>query len=128
VVEAHTGEIEDMALTKKQHQMLNQPVRQSKTHPKHDVFGSVVQQGKKWVSVPPLKLPVVQSIPCREADPELWFSSKPVEIETAIILCSACPIQTACYNGALERKEPWGIWGGKLFDHGTVINAPEVER
>ena len=24
-------------------------------------------------------------------------------------------------TGALERREPWGVWGGELFDAGRVI-------
>lgn len=33
--------------------------------------------------------------------------------ETACrLVCSACPVRLACAVGALERREPYGIWGG----------------
>lgn len=27
-------------------------------------------------------------------------------------LCVACPFRTSCLEGAKERQEPYGIWGG----------------
>lgn len=30
-------------------------------------------------------------------------------------LCRSCPIRTQCYWGAVERREPAGVWGGVLF-------------
>ena len=24
------------------------------------------------------------------------------------------------WAGAIERHEPWGVWGGEIFDHGTI--------
>ncbi len=26
-----------------------------------------------------------------------------------------------CLAGALERREPWGVWGGELFVSGVVV-------
>lgn len=28
------------------------------------------------------------------------------------VICAACPVRFQCALGALERGEPWGIWGG----------------
>ena len=28
------------------------------------------------------------------------------------LICSACPVRLDCVVGALERREPYGIWGG----------------
>lgn len=25
-----------------------------------------------------------------------------------------------CLAGAVERREPYGVWGGEIFDHGTI--------
>lgn len=58
--------------------------------------------------------------PCRR-DPELWFAELPADVERAKALCLACPLQSACLEGALERREPWGVWGGELFLRGAVI-------
>lgn len=34
----------------------------------------------------------------------------------AIDICSGCPIRQQCYDGAVDRQEPWGVWGGVWFD------------
>lgn len=61
------------------------------------------------------------SVPCRENDAEIWFADTPDGVEFAKTLCGTCPIQSACLAGALDRREPWGVWGGELFDQGVVI-------
>jgi WhiB family redox-sensing transcriptional regulator len=60
-------------------------------------------------------------IPCRANDAELWFAESPVDVEFAKALCRDCPIRTACLQGALDRREPWGVWGGELFIAGAVV-------
>ena len=60
-------------------------------------------------------------LPCRSGDADLWFAEAPVELERAKALCTACPIKAECLAGALERAEPWGVWGGEIFERGTVI-------
>ena len=32
-----------------------------------------------------------------------------------------CPARLACLAGALERREPWGVWGGEWFVQGVVV-------
>ena len=59
-------------------------------------------------------------LPCRE-DPELFFAEAPADVESAKALCRGCPVMIACFNGALERREPWGVWGGELFLRGHVV-------
>lgn len=36
-------------------------------------------------------------------------------------MCTDCPVREACLQGALERKEPWGVWGGELFVQGVIV-------
>lgn len=60
-------------------------------------------------------------LPCRSGDADLWFAEAPVELERAKALCGACPIQAECLAGALAREEPWGVWGGEIFERGAVI-------
>ncbi|WP_457623151.1 WhiB family transcriptional regulator [Nocardioides secundeburneus] len=60
-------------------------------------------------------------LPCRVNDPELWFAELPADVEFAKDLCQTCPVQQLCLGGALDRREPWGVWGGELFLQGTVI-------
>ena len=60
-------------------------------------------------------------LPCRTNNAELWFAESPSDVEFAKTLCQECPVQTLCLIGALERREPWGVWGGELFLQGVVI-------
>lgn len=60
-------------------------------------------------------------LPCRQADPELYFAESPADLELAKSLCATCPVRAECLAGALERREPWGVWGGELFWQGVVI-------
>ena len=60
-------------------------------------------------------------LPCRNEDPELYFAESPADVELAKSLCQACPVRAECLAGALERGEPWGVWGGELFLSGVVI-------
>lgn len=61
------------------------------------------------------------STPCREHDAELWFAESPADVETAKALCTSCPLQQVCLDGATARREPWGVWGGQLFVAGEVV-------
>jgi WhiB family transcriptional regulator, redox-sensing transcriptional regulator len=56
-------------------------------------------------------------LPCTE-DPDLFFAESPQDVETAKAMCHECPVRIACLTGALERQEPWGVWGGELFLRG----------
>jgi len=62
-----------------------------------------------------------RALPCRVTDPDLWFAERPDQLEQAKRLCVGCPVQAACLAGALDRAEPWGVWGGEIFDRGVVI-------
>ena len=60
-------------------------------------------------------------IPCRQNDAELWFAEREAEVEQAKALCRTCPIREGCLAGAVERQEPWGVWGGEVFVDGVVV-------
>ena len=60
-------------------------------------------------------------IPCRTSDPELWFAEQSAQVEQAKALCRECPLQQGCLAGAIERAEPWGVWGGEVFVAGQVV-------
>jgi WhiB family redox-sensing transcriptional regulator len=62
-----------------------------------------------------------EQLPCRREDPELFFAESPSDVELAKALCGTCPLRAACLAGALERREPWGVWGGQLVVQGTVV-------
>ncbi len=60
-------------------------------------------------------------LPCRQYDPDLWFADAPADLEVAKALCGGCPLKAECLAGALERGEPWGVWGGEIFERGEVV-------
>jgi WhiB family redox-sensing transcriptional regulator len=62
-----------------------------------------------------------EQLPCRRESPELFFAETPQDVEVAKALCLDCPVRAECLAGALERREPWGVWGGELFLQGVVI-------
>jgi WhiB family transcriptional regulator, redox-sensing transcriptional regulator len=51
----------------------------------------------------------------------LFFSDNVVDIARAKAMCGLCPLQADCLSGALERQEPWGVWGGELLSGGRII-------
>jgi WhiB family transcriptional regulator, redox-sensing transcriptional regulator len=60
-------------------------------------------------------------LPCQVLDSDLWFAETPVELEQAKAYCAQCPVRSGCLAGALDRREPWGVWGGEIFSGGEVI-------
>jgi WhiB family transcriptional regulator, redox-sensing transcriptional regulator len=60
-------------------------------------------------------------LPCHVGDPDLWFADDPADLERAKELCADCPIRDRCLSAALEREEPWGVWGGQIFERGLVV-------
>jgi WhiB family redox-sensing transcriptional regulator len=65
-------------------------------------------------------MPSSQRLPCTD-DPDLFFAESPADVEYAKALCRTCPLQAECLSGALQRSEPWGVWGGELFLRGVVV-------
>ncbi|MFC4001825.1 WhiB family transcriptional regulator [Prauserella oleivorans] len=61
------------------------------------------------------------NLPCQSGDADLWFAEAPADLERAKVLCGDCPVRSACLAGALARREPWGVWGGEIFERGAVI-------
>lgn len=60
-------------------------------------------------------------LPCQTHEADLWFSETPVGLEEAKMRCAPCPVRSDCLAGALDRREPWGVWGGEIFERGVVI-------
>lgn len=51
----------------------------------------------------------------------LFFSEQLDDISRAKGICQECPVMEACLQGAIERREPWGVWGGQLFANGRIL-------
>ena len=68
-----------------------------------------------------MSVDIEANLPCRKFDPDLWFSDSPAQLELAKSLCGDCPLRVECLAGAVERSEPWGVWGGEIFERGAVV-------
>jgi WhiB family redox-sensing transcriptional regulator len=69
----------------------------------------------------PTSVPTEVSLPCQVNDPALWFSGVPAELNLAKAYCRGCHHRQPCLQGALERAEPTGVWGGEIFEQGRII-------
>jgi WhiB family redox-sensing transcriptional regulator len=59
-------------------------------------------------------------LPCGD-NTALWFSEQPADLELAKVLCRTCPLRRPCLAGAVERAEPFGVWGGEIFEKGKIV-------
>ncbi len=48
----------------------------------------------------------------------LFFSDDDLDVARAKAVCRTCALSAACLEGALERKEAYGVWGGVLLIDG----------
>ncbi|MGC0272377.1 WhiB family transcriptional regulator [Pseudactinotalea sp. Z1739] len=55
------------------------------------------------------------------ATSDLWFAEHTQQIEQAKAMCQACPLKAECLDGALARREPWGVWGGEVLVDGAIV-------
>lgn len=53
----------------------------------------------------------------------VFFSEDLGDIATAKRLCAECPVVGPCLEGALDREEPYGVWGGQLFLNGKMLTV-----
>jgi WhiB family redox-sensing transcriptional regulator len=51
----------------------------------------------------------------------LFFSEDLIDIARAKAICSKCALAVPCLSEALERQEPWGVWGGHLLLNGQIV-------
>jgi WhiB family redox-sensing transcriptional regulator len=51
----------------------------------------------------------------------LFFSDHPIDTARAKAICGKCLLAEDCLQGALDREEPWGVWGGQLIENGRVV-------
>ena len=61
---------------------------------------------------------------CRDGEGSLakvFFSEELQDIARAKNLCAECPAMLTCLEGAIARREPWGVWGGQLFLNGRIL-------
>jgi WhiB family redox-sensing transcriptional regulator len=68
----------------------------------------------------PLPLSADSTLACG-TNPDLFFAESPQDVARAKELCAGCPVRAACLADALDRGEPWGVWGGELLLRGVIV-------
>jgi WhiB family transcriptional regulator, redox-sensing transcriptional regulator len=74
--------------------------------------------------MPPLVVDPWATARCRDGHgtlTHLFFSDELLDIARAKAICSRCPLAAQCLDGAIERLEPWGVWGGELILNGRIV-------
>lgn len=54
----------------------------------------------------------------------LFFSTDDLDVARAKAICSRCEMATECLNGAMDRREVYGVWGGTLLIDGIPTRLP----
>ena len=74
----------------------------------------------------PVDLMIAKSARC--ADPRstyssLFFSENPLDGARAKAICARCAVREVCLSRALERVEPYGVWGGEFVVDGRIVDV-----
>lgn len=51
----------------------------------------------------------------------LFFSDDDHDLARAKAICGPCGLRESCLSGAVERGEPYGVWGGMLVLDGVPV-------
>ena len=54
---------------------------------------------------------------------DLFFSEDIGDIAAAKRVCAHCSVLAECLEGALDRRELFGVWGGQLFINGKMLTV-----
>jgi WhiB family redox-sensing transcriptional regulator len=92
-------------------------------HTGEQPVGACAPTVRRQPGTPTATAPDDRLAPCVGPQGNWFFSEDAVQIEKAKKLCGTCPHQADCLAGALERREPWGVWGGRLLHLGAVVSA-----
>lgn len=74
----------------------------------------------------PIDVVIAKAARC--ADPRssytpLFFSENPLDAARAKAICARCSVRSLCLTRALERREPFGVWGGEFVLEGRVVSV-----
>jgi WhiB family transcriptional regulator, redox-sensing transcriptional regulator len=64
---------------------------------------------------------------CAQVDPELFFPEKGGSGQEAKRICRDCPVRQQCLEDAMDRNEPFGIWGGLSERERRALRRREIE-
>jgi hypothetical protein len=74
----------------------------------------------------PVDVQIARKARC--ADPRslytaLFFSENAMDTARAKAICARCEVRDLCLARALERAEPYGVWGGEFLIDGEIVVA-----
>lgn len=74
----------------------------------------------------PVDVQIAKKARC--ADPRatytgLFFSENALDTARAKAICARCEVRGLCLSRALERQEPYGVWGGEFLVDGEIVAA-----
>jgi hypothetical protein len=61
-------------------------------------------------------VPQLSSPACAGTDTALFFPDSTQGAAAAKAICQGCPARAACLQGAIDRGEQHGVWGGAYFE------------
>ena len=72
----------------------------------------------------PVDVQIARKARC--ADPRasytaLFFSENAMDTARAKAICARCEVRRLCLSRALERAEPYGVWGGEFLLDGEIV-------
>ena len=103
-----------------------QPRNQSATAPRKRPAGRRDAAAKLGVNLAtePIDRLIAQRARCfdpRSSYAGLFFSENPIDVTRAKAICTKCTVRELCLSRALERSEPYGVWGGEFLYEGAIV-------
>jgi WhiB family redox-sensing transcriptional regulator len=50
---------------------------------------------------------------CKGMDTAIWYPEGGQRNDEAKAICDGCPVEAACLEAAVARREDFGVWGGR---------------
>lgn len=65
---------------------------------------------------------------CTEIDPNIMFPDNEFDVMEAKDVCLGCGFRDACLEGAMARREEFGIWGGTTPNERAALRRRQSRR
>lgn len=65
---------------------------------------------------------------CTPDDGDSFFAEARIDVATALLTCSACPVRNDCLTFALTNDERYGIWGRTTPDQRRRLARADAGR
>ena len=91
--------------------------------------GPTKPRARAPIATPLLVAPKLSDAQCAGIGPDAakdFFSERLESVRKAQAICAECEVQEPCLEGALQRGEFAGVWGGQMFRAGAVIDPMRI--